>query len=112
MTDEIALLTPEESARLVDFARACKAASRAVTLYPGGHPSIVTTLGRIMQLTSAPLMTAPMRIGVLTDTLLLDGRAAARPEASVTELAALLHNHLVGEMTVYAGGDIVSDGQL
>ena len=33
--------------RLAEFARACKAASRAVSLYPGGHPAIGTTLGRL-----------------------------------------------------------------
>jgi hypothetical protein len=31
-------LGPAESARLTDFARACKAAARAVVLYPSGHP--------------------------------------------------------------------------
>jgi hypothetical protein len=32
-----------ETARLTDFARACKAAARAVVLYPGGHPAIAAT---------------------------------------------------------------------
>ena len=32
-------LAPEEGARLTDFARACKAAARAVMLYPAGHPA-------------------------------------------------------------------------
>jgi len=37
-------LGPEDSTRLVEFARACKAAARAVTLYPDGHPAIAATL--------------------------------------------------------------------
>jgi hypothetical protein len=106
MTAETQPLSAEDAARLVDFARACKAASRAVTLYPGGHPSIGTTLGRIVQLTSPPLLTEPLRIGVLTNNLLLGGRAPARPDPSVGELAVLLHGHLVGEMIVHAGGDL------
>jgi hypothetical protein len=77
-----------------------------VVLYPGGHPSISTTLGRIVELTSPVNQSAPMRIRVLTDNLLLDGRAAARADASVAELSVLLHDHLVGELIVHAGGDL------
>src|SRR4051812_21618456 len=99
-------LTPEDATRLTDFARACKAAARAVALYPGGHPSIATTLGRIVQLNSPVHQSAPMRIKVLTDTLLLDGAALARAEQAVNELAVLLHEHLVGELTIHAGGDL------
>jgi hypothetical protein len=99
-------LAAEDASRLTDFARACKAAARAVALYPGGHPSIATTLGRIVQLNSPVNQSAPMRIKVLTDTLLLDGGALARPEQAVSELATLLHEHLVGEITIHAGGDI------
>ena len=32
-------LSPDLAQRLTEFARACKAATRSVTLYPGGHPS-------------------------------------------------------------------------
>jgi HEAT repeat protein len=99
-------LSGEDAAQLVEFARACKAAARAVVLYPGGHPSIGTTLGRIVQINSPVHQSAPMRIKVLTDTLLLDGRPIARPDASVRELAELLHSHLVGEIVIHAGGDL------
>ena len=37
-------LTADETARFIDFARACKAAARAVLLYPEGHPAIAATL--------------------------------------------------------------------
>ena len=43
---------------------------------------------------------------VLPDGLLLDERAPARPEAALAEMAALLHSHLIGELTVHPGGDI------
>jgi HEAT repeat protein len=99
-------LAPEDAARLVEFARACKAAARAVALYPGGHPSIAATLGRIVQLNSPVHQSAPMHVKVLTDTLLLDGRATPRPDQAVMELAQLLHAHLVGELTIHAGGDL------
>src|SRR5207249_767947 len=106
VTDAPAPLTPDEAARLVDFARACKAAARAVTLYPSGHPAIATTLGRIVHVTSPASLPQPLRITVLPDSLLLDGRAAPRPDPAIGELAVLLHDHLVGELTVHASGDV------
>ena len=99
-------LAPEDTARLTDFARACKAAARAVMLYPGGHPAIATTLGRIVQLTSEASLPGPLRISVLADALLLDGRPPLRPDAAIAELAALLHDRLIGELTVNPGGDV------
>ncbi len=99
-------LSPADSNRLIEFARACKAAARVVTLYPSGHPAIATTLGRVAQLTSEEQLPAPLRINVLADTLMLDGRPLGRTEAAITELAALLHEHRIGELTVHAGGNI------
>jgi len=101
-------LAADESGRLIEFARACKAAARAVTLYPDGHPAIAATLGRIKQLTTPPALSAPMTLTVLPDTLLLENRGLARPESAVTELAVLLHNHLIGELTINPEGDVDS----
>jgi len=98
-------LGPAETARLTDFARACKAAARAVVLYPAGHPAITATLGRIAHITSAASLTTPLRITVLPDSLLLEERQPGRPDAAIGELAVLLHSHLIGEMTVHPGGD-------
>ncbi len=98
-------LDAEQTARLTDFARACKAAARAVVLYPGGHPAIAATLGRIVQVTSPPALMGTMAIAVLPDGLLLDGREPPRADPSIGELAALLHGHLIGEILVRPGGD-------
>jgi hypothetical protein len=98
-------LSPQDAARLTEFARACKAAARSVALYPSGHPAIAVTLGRIVHLTSAAQLQAPLRISVLTDGLLLDGRAPARPDAAIAELASLLHAHLIGELAIQPGAD-------
>src|SRR5262245_734484 len=106
LTDTAAPLGAEEAARLTDFARACKAAARAVLLYPPGHPAIAATLGRIVQVTSASALSAPLRVTVTPDSLLLEGRAPARPDQALTELAVMLHEHLVGELTVHPGGDL------
>jgi hypothetical protein len=99
-------LAPEEATRLTEFARACKAAARSVMLYPDGHPAIATGLGRIVQVTSPESLPAPLRLTVLADALRLDGREPARPDASLGELATLLHAHRVGELTIHPGGDV------
>ena len=43
---------------------------------------------------------------MLPDDLLLDERAPARADAAVDELAELLHSHVIGALTVNAGGDV------
>ena len=99
-------LTPDEWHRLTEFARACKAAARAVMLYPAGHPAIGATLGRIVHVTSRDTLPGPIGITVLPGDLMIDDRAAARADLAVAELAALLHSHLIGRLTVHPGGDL------
>ncbi len=99
-------LTAEESAKLGEFTRACKAAARAVALYPAAHPAIATTLARLVDLTSTANGSSALKITVLPTSLLLGGRSPIRVDAAVGELATLLHEHLVGELTIYPGGDI------
>ena len=106
LTDAPAPLDARDTARLTEFARACKAAARAVVLYPTGHPAIAATLGRIAQITAAAAQPGPLQIRVLPDGLLMDDRAPARPDAALTELASLLHSHLIGEITIHPGGDV------
>lgn len=106
LTETIPPLASEDTARLIEFARACKAAARAVVLYPAGHPAIGATLGRIVHLTDPANLSAPLRITVLADTLRVDGQAPARADAALAELAALLHSHLIGELVVHPGGDV------
>ncbi len=106
LSDARPTLTTEEATRLVEFARACKAAARAVLLYPAGHPAIAATLGRIVHITSAASLSEPLVVTVLPDSLLLDERAPARPDGALAELAALLHSHLIGQLTVRPGGDV------
>ena len=105
-TEAPAPLDATETARLMEFARACKAAARAVVLYPSGHPAIAATLGRIALITAPAAQGGPLKIRVLPDGLLMDERVPARPDGALTELAVLLHSHLIGEMTVHPGGDV------
>jgi hypothetical protein len=100
-----AVLPPDAAARLADFARTCKAAARAVSLYPPGHPAIVTSLARIAESTAALTRNGPFMLQVHAQDLLAGDASMPKPDAAVTELAALLHRHLIGRLTLNAGAD-------
>ena len=102
------VLTADAAARLAEFARACKAAARAVSLYPSGHPAIASSLGRLAQLTVKITEKGPYRLQVVADRLLLDGAAMPKPDPGVTELADLLYRHSIGALTLNAGADTES----
>lgn len=98
-------LPAETSAQLADFARSCKAAARAVSLYPGQHPAIRTTLDRLADATLRLTESGPLHLQVRQHTLLIGSAAPAKPDQAVTELADLLHRHLIGALTVNPGAD-------
>jgi hypothetical protein len=91
--------------RLTEFARACKAATRAVSLYPPAHPAVGAALDRLVAAAARALAAGPFTLAVLPDALLVGGAAPERPDAAVTELAGLLHDHLVGELELLAPAD-------
>lgn len=91
-------LSPDETLRLTDFARACKAAARVVALYPSTHPAIQASLGRVTDGALRLRADRTAALTVLPDALLFEGRTAIKPDSALGELAALLHAHLIGEM--------------
>jgi len=93
-------MTAEHSAVLAEFARACKAAARAVSLYPGTHPAIRASLTRVSSATSRLTAAGDVAISVHPDRLAIDGRGPERPDAAIGELASLLHERLVGELRI------------
>jgi HEAT repeat protein len=94
--------------RLAEFARACKAALRAVSLYPGGHPAIGSTLGRLTELTSALTATGPFTLEVRPNTIHVNDAAPAKPDAAIGELSDVLRRQLVGTLTLNPGADMES----
>src|SRR5688572_1861287 len=94
-------LSPDVAARLAEFAKACKAATRIVSMYPPTHPAIQAALARISEASQQATYNGPFTITVLPDTLLVGGRGFAKPEQSATELAVLLHQQLIIEMTLF-----------
>jgi HEAT repeat protein len=95
----------ERSGLLAEFARACKAAARAVSLYPGAHPAIAGSLSRLVS--AAGRLTSDGRVvcTVHPDMLAIDGQAPARPDPAIGELASLLHERLIGELTIQHEAD-------
>ena len=93
-------LSPDIAGRLAEFAKACKAATRIVSMYPATHPAIQAALARIGEAGKQATYNGPFPITVLPDTLLIGGRGFAKPEPSVIELAVLLHQQLIGELTL------------
>ena len=94
-------LSPEYAGRLAEFAKACKAATRIVSMYPATHPAIQAALARIGEATKQATLHGPFSITVLPDSLLVNGRGLPKPESSATELATLLHQQLIGELTLF-----------
>lgn len=93
-------LAPETAGRLSEFAKACKAATRVVSMYPPSHPTIQAALSRITEAGRHAVYDGPLPITVLPDALLVGGRGFAKPDAAAGELAGLLHQQLIGEMTL------------
>ena len=93
-------LPPETAARLTAFARACRGAARTVSLYPPEHRAIGDAMERLAHAAASATESGPLSILVLPDNLLVGGQTTPRPDTAVVELAALLHAHMVGEITI------------
>ena len=102
------LLSAAEATRLLDFARVCRAAARAVSLYPGGHPTIASTLSRLSDVSAALTSRGAYAVGVGQEALMVKGLALPKPDPAASELASLLHRHAIGGMTLTAGADVES----
>ena len=100
-----AVMPPDDAARLAEFARACKAAARAVSLYPGAHPAIASSLARLTELTARLTHGGPYRMQIAANQLLVAGAAAAKPDPAIGELATLLHRQLIGALTLHSEAD-------
>src|SRR5258707_968367 len=93
-------MSADLAARLADFARAVKAAARAVSLYPPTHPSIQASLSRVLAAAGRLTSTGDVTLTVHPDAIAIDGRTAGRPDAAIGEVAELLHDRLIGELRI------------
>jgi HEAT repeats/PBS lyase HEAT-like repeat len=108
MAEVRATLDADMAFRLAEFARACKAALRAVSLYPGGHPAIGSTLGRLTELTAGLTAPGPFALEVRPQSIHIGDAAPAKPDAAIVELSDLLRRQLVGRLTLNPGVDAES----
>jgi hypothetical protein len=98
-------MSAERSGLLAEFARACKAAARAVSLYPGAHPAIGGSLSRLVSATGRLTSDGRVVCSVHPDMLAIEGEAPVRPDPAIGELATLLHERLIGELTIQREAD-------
>ena len=107
MTDapERVPLDPQKAAQLAEFARTCKAAARAVSLYPPAHPAIGVSLQRLTEAARHATAEGALRLQIRTDAILIDGFASQKPDPAIAELAALLHRHLIGGLVLQGAAD-------
>lgn len=104
-TDPQEILAPDAAAAVTEFARGCKAAARAVSLYPPQHPAIAASLTRLVQATARLTAGGPLDVQVRAQSLLVGGAAMPKPDQAVNELGELLHRHLIGALVINAGAD-------
>jgi hypothetical protein len=93
-------MSSEQSLALADFARTCKAAARAVSLYPSTHPSIQSSLARTLASAQRLGGGADVTLTVHPDQIVIEGKAPARPDVAVGELAAMFHERLIGALRI------------
>ena len=105
MTDARTPLDAVTSLRLAEFARACKAALRAVSLYPPAHPAIGTTLGRLSELTATLTAGGPFTMEVRPHAIYVNNATPAKPDSAIGELAEALRRQLIGSLTLNAGAN-------
>jgi HEAT repeat protein len=98
-------LDAETTAKLTEFARACKAAARAVSLYPPAHPAIGSTLGRLSEMTAALTAAGPFTLEIRPHQIYIADAAVPKPDSAIVELSDLLRRQLVGKLTLNAGAD-------
>jgi len=99
-------MSAEQATSLAEFARAAKAAARAVTLYPGTHPAIQASLGRVVAAAARLAAAGDVTLAIEPDRITIDGRAAVKPDPAVGELADLLHSRLVGTLRLERDADV------
>lgn len=98
-------LDVDSSERLIAFARACRAAARAVSLYPPGHRTVEDAVTRLTEAARRAAGEGGLAIDIMPGALRAGGLAPARDEAAIGELANLLHAQQIGGLTLHATAD-------
>lgn len=98
-------LDADSSDRLIAFARACRAAARAVSLYPPGHRTVEDAVARLTDAARRAAGEGGLSIDVMPGALSTGGLAPGRDDSALGELAGLLHAQQIGGLTLHATAD-------
>lgn len=98
-------LPADLSQTVVDFARACRAAARAVSLYPAGHRAVDEAVTRLTDVARRAAGDAALSIDVMPGDLRVNGLPPEREDSAVRELASMLHAQQIGGVTLHATAD-------
>ena len=98
MATDAAATRPSSPPHVLDFARAFRAAARAVGFYPPTHQHVVTALDQLMAATRAATAEGALCLTVLPRGLLAGGSPLDESEAAFAGLAAICHRHCIGAL--------------
>lgn len=87
-------------AHVLEFARAFRAAARAVGFYPPSHQNVVSALDQVMAAAAAATARGPLCLTILPQGFLAGGVPIDTTETVVAELALLCHRHGVGALNL------------
>ena len=96
---QVSQLSPELARGVLQLARAILAATRNWTLYPPEHPAVEQSVVRLAEAIRQTTSGAILAIGITPDTLLVEGASADRSQTAVADVAALLHDRDLLQIT-------------
>jgi len=91
---------PSDETPVLEFARAFRAAVRAVGFYPASHQAVVSSIDKVVATARVVTATGPLSLSILPGAFLAGGVPIDSTQTVVGELAAILHRHGVGAMNL------------
>jgi hypothetical protein len=98
MPSDAAAPRPASPPHVLDFARAFRAAARAVGFYPATHQNVVAALDQVTMTARAATGSGSMCLTVLPQGLLAGGIALDPSERAFSDLAGICHRHGIGAL--------------
>ena len=96
---QVSQLSPELALGVLQLARAILTATRNWSLYPPEHPAVAQAVTRLHEAVQKATAGAVLAIGVTPDTLLVEGAPADRNQSAIADVAAVLHDRDILQIT-------------
>ena len=91
---------PLNLTHVLEFARAFRAAARAVAFYPASHQNVVSALDLVVAAARAATAHGPLCLTILPHACMAGGVPIDSSETVVSDLAGVLHRHGVGALNL------------